>query len=100
MAEGAKLRRRHRYASSQVKHDETLDQCSRFEDDLPNIVLAQVARLHRARDHIGGHVSRRRPPRPEIVRILPRALALREKHQLEQSRVVEGMVEKDIEYLQ
>ena len=67
MAEGAELRRRHRHASSQVKHDEALHQRARLEDDLPHIVFVQVARFHRARNHIGRHIRRRRPPRPEIL---------------------------------
>src|SRR5262245_2989556 len=100
MAEGAELRRRHRNTSAQVKHDETLHQRARLEDDLPYIVLAQAASLHRAHNHIGRHVRRRRSPRPEVLRILARALALRKKHQLKQPRVVEGMVKKDIDYLQ
>src|ERR1700722_1881365 len=67
MAEGLELRRRHRHPSSQVKHDEALHQRARLEDDLPHIVFIQVARFHRALNHIGRHIRRRRPPRPEIL---------------------------------
>src|ERR1700716_1205161 len=99
MTESAELRRRHCHAPSQIKHDETLHERAGLEDALPHIILAELASLHRPRNHIGRHIRRRRPPHPEIFRILPRTLAFRKKHQFEQPWIVEGMVEKDIEYL-
>src|SRR5438105_3768766 len=98
MTEGAELRWRHGHASSQVKHDETLHQRARLENDLPDIIPADGSCLDAARNHIGRHVRRRRPPHPEVFWVLARPLALAEKHQLEQAWVLQGVVQKDVEY--
>src|ERR1700728_4353096 len=96
----AELRGRHGHASSEVKHHKTMHQRTRLEDDFPHIVFSQVARLHCACDYIRRHIRCGRPPSSEIVRILARTLAPAEKHQLEQARMIEGMVEESIENLE
>src|ERR1700721_2766462 len=99
MAVTAELRGRHGHASSEVKHHKTMHQRTRLEDDFPHIVFSQVTRLHCACDYIGRYVRCGRAAGSEIVRILARTLAPGEKHQFEEARVIEGVIEEDIEDL-
>src|ERR1700733_14389812 len=100
MAVTAKLRGRHGHPSSEVEHYQTMHQRARLEDDFPYIIFSQVARVHGACDDIGGHIRCGRLPGPEILRVLACPCALSEKHQLEQPRMIEGVVEEHIEDLQ
>src|ERR1700677_1496570 len=100
MAVTAKFRGRHGHPPSEVEHHQTMHQRTRLEDDFPYIVFLEVTRLHGACDYIGGHIRCGRLPGPEILRVLACTFALSEKHQLEQARMIEGVVEEHIQDLQ
>ena len=90
----------HGHAASEIEHHKTVHQRTRLKDDLPHIVFSQVARFHCACDYIRRHVRCGGAPGYEVVRILAGALAFAKKHQLEEARVIEGVIEEDIEDLE
>jgi hypothetical protein len=76
-----------------------LQECAHFEGDLPRVILAKVTGLHAFLSQFGHEIGGGRAAGFEVTRILARAFALAEEHELEEPWVLQGMVEIDVENL-
>jgi hypothetical protein len=86
-------------ASAEVEHDESLHESTHLEDDLPDVVFAEVSGVDALLNELRGEVCGGGLAGLEIFGEASGAGAGFEEHELEEAGVLEGVVEEEVEDL-
>src|SRR5580658_3444931 len=96
--QGTKAAGSHAHASAQVKHDQAVGQGAHLKDDLPRVIFDEVAALHAFPYDLCHQVRGGGAAGFEVPRVAASALARLEEHELEESRVLKGVVEVNLHH--